>query len=198
VKLKKTTLRCGKIGKNLMELAEYRKGVYRFIAPLETEQLNVLHMILGMNSEFNEVFEATDTINLSEEFCDINWYVCNYCNFINFEVENEFHFSEFYHFGINVDNNYIFKLQSEISKLTDLEKKALAYKKNIPIEEKKTQVLRIFWALNDCYVYYSIDPKVAMQRNIDKLDARYKTGKFSATEALNRDLTVERQKLEGK
>jgi hypothetical protein len=58
------------------------------------------------------------------------------------------------------------------------------------------RVVKVLEALSDCYTYSNIDPYEAMQKNIDKLKARFPE-KFTEELANNRDLVKEREILEG-
>lgn len=180
-----------------MLLEEYQQQVTRTLPDLGSYQLNIIHMILGLNAEFDELYEAKDEINHGEELMDINWYLCNYCNLNNIQLSQLSNFlGDRYFLHIHDGSKRIFYLQSQISKLTDLEKKLLAYKKEI-IETKRIEaVVNIFQALSDCFVFYKLNPFIFMQRNIDKLRARYPE-KFDESLAKNRDLIKERKILEG-
>jgi len=54
------------------------------------------------------------------------------------------------------------------------------------------------WYQAVIYDEADIDPEEALERNIGKLQGRYKTGEFTQEEAINRDVAAERQILEGK
>jgi hypothetical protein len=179
-----------------MTIIEYQKETTRTLPDLGTEQLNVLHMIMGMNSEFNELYEATDDVNKGEELTDINWYLTNYGNVKKYYLAKQFEFrTNLYYYALE-ENNYIEMLQVEISKLTDLEKKAFVYKKDIADVVFEEQMVQVAKRLNDCYAAFNIDPFDSMQKNIDKLKARFPE-KFTEYHANNRDLKKEREILEG-
>lgn len=179
-----------------MKLEDYQQQAKRTLPDLGSYQLNIAHMIFGMNSEINELFDAKDVVNLGEELSDINWYLINYCNLTNINISEKFLLSyrpnEFYDEAADP----ILKLICEISKLTNFEKRELAYRKKVEDDIRLTQVLEVYKALSDCFVSYEIDPFNSMQKNIDKLKARYPE-KFTEEKALNRDLELERKILEG-
>lgn len=176
-----------------MELREYQQQTKRTLPDLGSYQLNIDHMIYGMNSEFNEIMDAKDSVNLSEEYTDILWYLSNYCNFTGIDMTRfTFSASKPYH----TRGNYFLHLVSEISKLTNLEKRELAYKKMVNPTERLDVVSSIFIALNDCFCVAGLNPHDAMEKNINKLKARYPE-KFTEELALNRDLQTERKVLEG-
>lgn len=179
-----------------MTLKEYQIAVQRTMTYLGTEQLDILHMIVGLNSEINELLDAKDAINLSEELSDINFYLTNYCNLTGIDISEHFVFSGASLYNVE-NNDSIIELTCQISKLTNLEKRELAYKKKVDDGGRLEQVINIYKVLNDCFVDYSLDPNDSMQKNIDKLKARYPE-KFTEEKALNRDLELERNILEGK
>ena len=183
-----------------MHLKDYQEQVKRTCPDLGSQQLNIAHMIFGLNSEFNELYDAivkNDQVNISEELSDIAWYFCNYCNFTEISITNVTSFlsGSYYNYVGQKENIHLIKLQSEISKLTDIEKRELAYKKPVQQANRLTCVIGILQALNDCFTYYKIDPYISMQKNIDKLKARYPE-KFTEEKALNRNIEIERKILE--
>lgn len=178
-----------------MTLAEYAIEVKRTCPDLGTEQLNILHMVLGLNSEFDELYQAKDDVNRGEELTDINWYLNNYCNIKNIDLWRIFEPIANGYFYINQDLDYIAQLQVAISKLTDLEKKAFAYKKVIDREKYINAVSEVAMRLFDCYVYFDVNPYQAMKNNIDKLYVRFPAG-FNEHDANNRKLEQERKELE--
>lgn len=180
-----------------MTLAEYQVAVQRTMPDLGSLQLNKIHMIMGMNSEFNELYLAPDDINRAEELTDINWYMNNYANLLGIDlVKEDFKFyNNYFYFALPKDN-YMEMLQVEISILTDLEKKMFAYKKPIEVEQLQEQLILIAKRLNDCYAYFHSNPFVGMERNIAKLKARFPE-KFNEHDANNRNLEKERKILSG-
>lgn len=180
-----------------MNLREYQENTKRTLPDLGSYQLNIDHMIFGMSSELIEIIDAKDKVNLSEEFADILWYLSNYCNFTNIKI------AEYYDFDILPQlsslslstNDTFLRLVSNISKLTNLEKRELAYKKIVNAYDRITSVFDIFKAINDCFVVHNIDPYEAMEKNINKLKVRYPE-KFTENLALNRNLETERKILE--
>lgn len=177
-----------------MILKDYQEQVKRTLPDLGSIELNIAHMIFGMTSEYEEQYNAKDEVNFSEELADNLWYLCNYCNFKNIDLWRVFQFIDGY-YEIQQKDDYLQQLQCAVSKLTDLEKKILAYKKVIQREDIIDAVVKIAQRLNDCYYYDNLSPNASMEKNIKKLQARY-PDKFSEEKALNRNLKVERQILE--
>jgi hypothetical protein len=183
-----------------MNLKTYQEEVKRTLPDLGSQELNIAHMIFGMNSEYVEVVTATDNINRAEEYTDIMWYFCNYCNFKNInlsEIVELINLNLDIYYSVSVVEFYNEQLQCSISELTDLEKKKLAYGKEIKREDLLKAIKKIFFGLMNCYEMNKINPYDSMQKNIDKLKARYPE-KFTTEKALNRDLKTEREILEGK
>lgn len=179
-----------------MTLTDYQVAVQRTMPDLGGLQLNKIHMILGMCSEFNELYEATDDVNRAEELTDINWYLNNYATLVNLNLDTEFEFHNKHFYYVLKNNDYMEMLQVEISKLTDMEKKMFAYKKPIEEYDLQQQVIKIAQRLNDAYAHFNSNPFVGMERNIAKLKARF-PDKFTEHAANNRDLEKERKILEG-
>ena len=180
-----------------MKLESYLIQTQRTLPDLGSEQLNILHMILGLTGEFNELYEATDDVNRAEELTDICWYLSNYAHIKKINLSKLFNFQKGLYYYALKHNNYIEMLQVEISKLTDLEKKAFAYKKELFFSDIEQQVIKIAERLNDCYTAFNLNAEVSMERNINKLKARF-PDKFTEESANNRDLIKEREILEGK
>jgi hypothetical protein len=185
-----------------MKLQEYQQATQRTMPDLGSIELNIAHMIMGMNSEFNELYDATDDVNRGEELTDYNWYLNNYATLRGVDIWRitEFHPSDYY--KLLKKDDYIEQLQVSVSKLTDLEKKHLAYKREITQLQIIDAIVDVAERLNDCYVYFNLNAEDCMQKNIDKLKARFPE-KFAEGydwrhDANNRDLEKERKILEGK
>jgi NTP pyrophosphatase (non-canonical NTP hydrolase) len=184
-----------------MTLKEYQQATMRTLPNLGSTRQNIDHMIYGMFSEYNELIEATDDVNRAEELTDILWYFSNYCNITGIDLAalNDFVYPQFF---IRNNREVVTRLFIYISKLTDIEKKELAYGKKVDENKRLLLVNDIFKSLNDAYADFGIDPNESMQRNIDKLKARYPmnfTDDYTGWQAfaLNRDLDKERAILEG-
>ena len=178
-----------------MNLEEYQSAAKRTMPDLGSKQLNIAHMIMGMNSEYNELYEATDDVNRAEELTDYLWYLVNYATLYNLDIFRITDICEDY-YKIQKNDDYVEQLQISVSRLTDLEKKLLAYKKEFSREKLIDAIVEIIERLSDCYLYYNISPQDSMQKNIAKLKARF-PDKFNEHDAKNRNLSVERQILEG-
>ena len=70
----------------------YQEQAKRTLKELGSEQLNEIHMLLGLGSEVGELQDAykkflaygnpLDLTNVLEELGDIKWYVSNFCNIL--------------------------------------------------------------------------------------------------------------------
>lgn len=80
-----------------MKINEYCELANRTNANLNTETLNTLHMLMGMQTEIGELTdpfkkqlaynEPIDWINVKEEIGDLMWYIGNLCYMLNFDLE---------------------------------------------------------------------------------------------------------------
>ena len=187
-----------------MNIERYQQLTQRTLPDLGTYNLNIAHMIFGLNSEMNELYDAKDSVNAGEELSDTAWYISNYANFTGLKLNKIYYFSiqkknvKWYFTRLfSSKKSLLIKLGAAISKLTDLEKKELAYKKQVDAEKRQVMVKDILIALDNCYQYFNINVLDSLQKNIDKLKARYPE-KFTEELANNRNLDLERKILEGK
>ncbi|HBD95843.1 MAG TPA: hypothetical protein DC057_16865 [Spirochaetia bacterium] len=80
-----------------MQLNEYCELANRTNANLETEVLNTLHILMGMQTEIGELTDPfkkqlaynkpVDWTNVKEELGDLMWYIGNLCYILNFDLE---------------------------------------------------------------------------------------------------------------
>lgn len=83
-----------------MEIEEFKNGVEETLAKLGNENLDSLHMILGIFTEAGELADAfkkffaydkeIDWTNVEEELGDLMFYVVGFCNINGFELEDIF------------------------------------------------------------------------------------------------------------
>lgn len=160
--------------------------------------LNVLHVIMGMTSEFGEICDSTNKVNLGEEIGDKLWYIANYANIRNFTIDvNNVVYYDIY----ELDTKFMSRppvyvlLQKAISDLTDLEKKIFVYNANVDGAKLREQLQLIL----DCITVFCkeqyLDLWEIMEKNINKLKVRY-PNKFTADNAKNRNLDQELKVLE--
>jgi NTP pyrophosphatase (non-canonical NTP hydrolase) len=178
-----------------MQLAEYCAKAIRTNKELGSESANCSHMVIGMFSEINELTDAInrgDRVNIIEEVGDFSWYFFNYCTIRKINLL----------LPLKPELHLLSDLTYYASKLSDTVKKFLIYNKEINKEEERLYCEFILECLFG-FAYVSPDREVfqidlhdAFQRNIDKLEARYKNATYSDAAAVNRNLNAERAELE--
>jgi NTP pyrophosphatase (non-canonical NTP hydrolase) len=163
-----------------------------------SDKLNLSHMMLGLSSEIGELVNCTgtelknkiDIPNLREELGDLEWYLANYCNLRDITPP------------IELDRNQISEdrcfelLISSVGELVNVVKRFVAYDKEIDKSVELTHVYDVYTALDLFQKVYQLDGSEIRDINIAKLVKRYPKF-FSNEQALNRDLTAERNILEG-
>lgn len=80
-----------------MELKDYKEAVKRTLPELGDKKTDTLHMVLGLVTEVGELTDThkrllaygkeIDKVNEEEEIGDILWYLVNYCNINNIDLE---------------------------------------------------------------------------------------------------------------
>lgn len=146
--------------------------------------LDSIHCVLGMTSEYlDEYMNATSRINEREELGDLCWYISEYCNIWNIHTPS--------HYTISTNTDLrVDEIPTLIGKLADLDKAALAYQREIRIEDRSMLVNKLWatvWMLIEGLGFETSD---TFSINIKKLLQRY-SGKFTAHAANNRDLQKE-------
>lgn len=167
-----------------MELIEYQEKIKKFVAKLESSELDACHMLLGALSEINEISDAiNDKINLQEEIGDIIFYLVNYATIRNISLSN-----------IDVKYDTIRDAIYWLSKLSDIFKKELVYKKKSDLELEAVYINNCINKIITTYCSIEELPHI-IKINYNKLNFRY-GDKFSEERANNRDLITERSILE--
>lgn len=179
-----------------MNIREYQVEASRTCSDLG-EKLNLAHMVLGICSEEEELYRAfvkNDLVNIQEEQADKFWYLANYCNFRNYNLQ------ELYEDMSNFEQeDWETETSVEIvhlSKLQDYVKKYIAYDKPIDRQQEKNSLKAIIWSICETLYEQEIELETILERNIAKLKARF-SDKFTQEAALNRNLELERKILEG-
>jgi len=164
-----------------MTLEEFKIECKRTCTTLGDLKLDLSHMVLGINSEINELEDAVkikDIVNVGEEIADMYFYLQNYLTFRNRTID----FST----NIIVDSDsktLLSLLYKESSLLNDLVKKYIAYGKEIKESEEDICLIQINRLLLSFLNKYNLSLSDVLDRNIEN--------------ALNRDLETERKVLEG-
>ena len=105
----------------------YQELSKRTCKNLESDKLNLSHMLLGILSEIPELLTAIrkkDKTNLGEELGDICWYLSNYCTF------RQLDFNKIKIKGKQNKPNLNFMMKKVLN-YTDIIKKYIAYNKDI-------------------------------------------------------------------
>lgn len=159
---------------------------WRGAIPVEIWRLN--HAVLGLVTETNEFKIAANSEHLTkiqnqqEELGDLAWYTAIASDVL----------------GLNPalgDRNFTVAgdplrvLENEVTKLTDIVKRALYYLKDMNHVGAQDAVIRIHAAIHTLAGDDATFEQI-LERNIAKLRARY-PGKWTAEQAVNRDLAAE-------
>lgn len=154
----------------------------------------LLHAVSGILTEIDELLDnyggESDITNVGEEIFDGFWYLCIISRKYNLNLPEKVETSldEF---------QIVLEIMRKSIKLLDFLKKKLYYNKTINEDlfiQYSNEILSLFVAYANIK---TIDIERGFQINIDKLRARYGE-KFSSERAINRNLEVERNILEGK
>jgi len=181
-----------------MNYIEFRKqaprtmsSVSELYGEMSTElehKLNMLHCIIGIDTEvdeFEQAIDLDDKVNAAEELGDMLWYMANYENLMGYPMENlQSKIPEF-----------PYEIQTFSSKLKDYFKKKVFYNSDKYDQDirKVYEILKV--AVIDTAQEMEIDLNAVMSKIIAKLKKRYPE-KFNTDDADNRDLTAEREILE--
>jgi NTP pyrophosphatase (non-canonical NTP hydrolase) len=98
--------------------------------------------------------------------------------------------------GLADELHMVIGISTEAGELLDAYKKHFAYGKELDKVNVGEEIADILWYISNLCRLLNIDLEEMLQRNIDKLKARYPE-KFTQENAINRDLNVERKILEG-
>ena len=94
------------------------------------------------------------------------------------------------------DLHMVLGMQTEVAEIADVYKKCIAYKKPLDLVNIKEELGDAMWYIANLCNMHGWDLRDVLDTNIAKLEARYPE-KFTEEQALNRNLSVERQILEG-
>lgn len=189
-------------------IRQYQKDAARTNADLKTKGENLMHMVVGMCSELNEVEDALrsgDKVNLGEELADICWYMANFCTINNCQFDDVYHVATHLVKTQNRVVNNIFghyktkqkvsSLYNKISKLQDVVKKFRVYEKNFNYGDVFCMLQDILATILEICYLEKVDFFTSLKNNINKLKKRF-PDKFNVENANNRNLEAERVELE--
>lgn len=153
---------------------------------------NLLHGVVGIITELEELLDWNDDVNKKEEVADIFWYIALLDRELNLNFD--FHFFD-YNFTQLKQETIILKSFKKSIILLDHLKKKMFYNKSIDIEMFSNLVRDVFELMCIFCKVNNIDVSLILDTNIEKLRARYGE-KFSSDKAINRNLEIERKILE--
>lgn len=192
--------------KKIETIVEYQQLASRTCPDLDTPELNLLHMNLGISTEIGEFLDAMkkniaynkplDVVNLSEELADMSWYIANksrifYKKSWTEELEEKSYevlLGEVKEYldsisGIDINTKVAIILTSIIQPMTD------------DFTKETFNGVRDMAILSYVADIFEIDFFQSLTNNINKLKVRYPE-KFNEKDALERNLEEERKQLE--
>lgn len=166
-----------------MNLTEYKQGVVRTLNRLNSIELDLSHLILGVFSEINEFLEAEDNndeVNMKEEIGDIAFYATGFAIVFGIDTSN-----------IDLSKN---KVDIELTESLDVIKKHIAYGKHPGYQYYYNLYLGLMSHLYELCEDKKFDLYEILNTNIEKLKVRY-PDKFTNHNAINRNLKAEKEVL---
>lgn len=153
---------------------------------------NLLHGVMGILTELEELIGWDDEINKKEEVADIFWYLALLDRELNLNLKIKSNSHDIYQL---TNDTLIIRTFKTSSLLLDFLKKKIFYNKSINLEEFSRQTEYLFENICLFCEINSIEIEEILDTNISKLRARYGE-KFSSDKAINRNLDLERSILE--
>lgn len=162
----------------------------------ECLDMDLVHGIIGINTEAVELMESPDAVNIVEECGDVIWYVqlvlASCGSSITKVLEDSVDITK--NTEICIDDIVI-----EASKLLDILKRAFYYGKGaegVDFEAILKGCSTILSRLHCILVYHNSRLTVAMDKNYRKLMLKRYPNGFDESSAWNRDTDAEREELE--
>lgn len=184
----------------------------------------IMHAAMGLSTEANELIdmlecaygdEKLDFVNIEEELGDSNWYQSEMIDIMRqFGYNISWEITRKYSCNIGVSlltekrssltdriMHAAIKMSVEANEILDIVKKYIYYGRKMNLLNIKERLCNS----NICQtiiidtmkqLHYNTSWEIINKKNIDKLRKRYKSGTFTAVEAVNRNLDVERAVLE--
>jgi hypothetical protein len=154
---------------------------------------NLLHGVIGILTELEELLSWEDEVNKKEEVADIFWYIALLDRELSLNLKIP-----------NLDDNNFFQLKNEpliiqnvklACKALDQLKKKIYYNKPFEMDKFKILIESIFETTCIICNLNRIEISKILESNIQKLKSRF-GDKFSSEKAIKRDLKQERTILE--
>jgi hypothetical protein len=157
---------------------------WRGAIPVMLWRLN--HAVLGLVTEISEFKLAADSDlltksqNQNEEIGDLAWYTAIASDALGLQLDDH---------TPGIAGYPIDAMQAEVAALTNIVKRSIYYLKDTDVAAARTAVTHIYGALRNLTDDDNAFEQI-LERNIAKLRARY-PGKWTAEQAVNRDLAAE-------
>ncbi len=171
-----------------MNFDKYQQAAFRTCKDKGSIEMNLLHMVIGIHSEYDELFTAIenkDRVNIGEEIADHFWYIAGFCSFKGWSLYGMMSY--------NIDHTL--SLTRATSILQDLIKKEIIYGKVVGEKPVYEALFKIADCLVDIADDWELKVEDLLDTNIAKLRVRY-PDKYTDDKAINRDLLSERKELE--
>jgi NTP pyrophosphatase (non-canonical NTP hydrolase) len=153
---------------------------------------NLLHGVVGILTELEELLSWNDEVNKKEEVADIFWYVALLDRELSLNLEISKSVTDF----VQIKNEaLIIQSFKDSCMLLDYLKKKIYYNKTINLDDFTSHTKSLFHTLCLFCELNDINVSEILDTNISKLKARYGE-KFSSDKAINRNLELERNILE--
>jgi NTP pyrophosphatase (non-canonical NTP hydrolase) len=181
-----------------MRICEYSKLALRTESQGHSQVERITHAALGLCSEFSEMMEhGADYL---EELGDLFWYLnlaADACETSLDELDN---------LALQADLEPLINIGVCSGLIADQAKRALFYKEDFNERNKKGRIPRHVVIINLTQIKTDLlqicddndfDVEDVLEANIKKLEARYPKLRFCETNALDRNLTKEKEALDG-
>lgn len=153
---------------------------------------NLLHGVIGIITELEELLDWKDNVNQKEEVADIFWYIALLDRELGLNLEVNLPTKQI----TQVTNQFLIVQSFKTSSLLlDFLKKKIYYNKAIDFVNFNQEIFNLFELMLIFCKLNDIDIEMILDTNISKLKARY-GDKFTSDRAINRDLKTERNILE--
>lgn len=165
--------------------------LFHGVVGINTEVGELVESLVHPNGNDNLSIECEDEYNLREELGDLQFYVAMCFDIFEIDYASIVNPLETF-YGVS---HIISELQKEAYCLLDMCKKVMIYGREIDNAFFSSKLILIQAWLEELACEYGFQIEDIWVKNDEKLGGRYKEG-FTEREALNRNLTVERQILE--
>ncbi len=179
-----------------MNSLEYTQAAKRTLSlKFEMQLVNptLLHSVIGLVTEANELFDSNTKTNFVEEIGDVTWYlaIAFDCLGVNMGDTKDIPIIRY-----NSSDDAVQRLSVSSAELLDLLKKSIFYGKELDLEDVVMRLNGINAIAQALMTIHFINREAVYLVNIAKLEKRFEEKKFTSEAALNRDLEGELKVLE--